>query len=87
MKSSSAKRWRELAGKIEDAVIVRIEKPTAIPVESLHGRKDEAGITLRSTVRQILPAAALGEFSLQPQQGAVRASLFHSTLTATTGTR
>ena len=64
---------RELEGKIEDAVIVRIEKPTAIPVESLHGRKDEAGITLRSTVRQILPASALGEFSLQPQQGAVRA--------------
>ncbi|HEX4950327.1 MAG TPA: ABC transporter permease [Blastocatellia bacterium] len=64
---------RELEGKIEDAVIVRIEKPTAIPVESLHGRKDEAGITLRSTVRQILPASSLGEFSLQPQQGAVRA--------------
>ena len=64
---------RELEGKVEDAVIVRIEKPTAIPVESLHGRKDEAGITLRSTVRQILPAGSLGEFSLQPQQGAVRA--------------
>jgi ABC-type antimicrobial peptide transport system permease subunit len=64
---------RELAGKAEDAVIVRIEKPAAIPVESLHGRKDEGGITLRSTVRQILPASALGEFSLQPQQGAVRA--------------
>ncbi len=64
---------RELNGKIEDAVIVRIEKPSAIPVESLHGRKDEAGITLRSTIRQILPANALGEFSLQPQQGSVRA--------------
>lgn len=64
---------RELTGKVEDAVIVRIEKPTAIPVESLHGRKEEGGITLRSTVRQVLPAAALGEFSLQPQQGAVRA--------------
>jgi ABC-type antimicrobial peptide transport system permease subunit len=64
---------RELEGKIEDAVIVRIEKPTAIPVESLHGRKEEAGITLRSTIRQILPPNALGEFSLQPQQGAVRA--------------
>jgi ABC-type antimicrobial peptide transport system permease subunit len=64
---------RELEGKIEDAVIVRIEKPTAIPVESLHGRKEEAGITLRSTIRQILSPDALGEFSLQPQQGAVRA--------------
>ncbi len=64
---------RELAGKVEDAVIVRIEKPTAIPVESLHGRKDEAGITLRSTIRKILSADSLGEFSLQPQQGSVRA--------------
>lgn len=64
---------RELNGKVEDAVIVRIEKPSAIPVESLHGRKDEAGITLRSTVRQILLASDLGEFSMQPQQGAVRA--------------
>ncbi len=64
---------RELNGKVEDAVIVRIEKPSAIPVESLHGRKDELGITLRSTIRQILPANALGEFSMQPQQGAVRA--------------
>ncbi|MBL8204380.1 MAG: ABC transporter permease [Blastocatellia bacterium] len=64
---------RELEGKVEDAVIVRIEKPTAIPVESLHGRKDESGITLRSTIRKILSTDALGEFSLQPQQGAVRA--------------
>ncbi len=64
---------RELEGKVEDAVLVRIEKPSAIPVESLHGRKDEGGITLRSTIRQILPPNALGEFSLQPQQGAVRA--------------
>lgn len=64
---------RELNSKIEDAVIVRIEKPSAIPVESLHGRKDELGITLRSTIRQILPSTALGEFSLQPQQSAVRA--------------
>ncbi len=64
---------RELNGKVEDAVIVRIEKPSAIPVESLHARKDELGITLRSTIRQILPASALGEFSMQPQQGAVRA--------------
>jgi putative ABC transport system permease protein len=64
---------RELDGKVEDAVLVRIEKPSAIPVESLHGRKDEGGITLRSTIRQVLSSNALGEFSLQPQQGAVRA--------------
>ena len=64
---------RELNGKVEDAVLVRIEKPSAIPVESLHGRKDELGITLRSTIRKILATNSLGEFSMQPQQGAVRA--------------
>jgi ABC-type lipoprotein release transport system permease subunit len=54
-------------------VLVRVERPSAIPIESLHGRKDNLGRTLRLTVRSILAPADLGEFSLQPQQGAVRA--------------
>ena len=29
------------------AVLVRVERPSAIPLESLHGRKDDAGRTLR----------------------------------------
>ena len=32
------------------------------------------GSTLRLTVRAVLPASSLGEFSLQPQQGDVRAA-------------
>src|SRR2546428_4555995 len=55
------------------SVLVRVERPSAIPIESLHGRKDNLGRTLRLTVRSILAPADLGEFSLQPQQGAVRA--------------
>ena len=54
-------------------VLVRIERPTDIPLESLHGRKDNRGHTLRLTVGGIAGSAELGEFSLRPQQGEVRA--------------
>src|SRR5215475_8768566 len=64
---------QELGAKQGDTLILRIEKPSAIPAESLHGRKDDLGRTVRLTMREILPAASLGEFSLRPQQGAVRA--------------
>jgi len=56
-----------------NTVLVRIERPSAIPIESLHGRKEDAGRTLRLDVRAVLGAADLGEFSLRPQQGVVRA--------------
>ncbi|HEY9433262.1 MAG TPA: FtsX-like permease family protein [Blastocatellia bacterium] len=64
---------RELGAKQGDTLILRIEKPSAIPAESLHGRKDDLGHTVRLTMREALPEASLGEFSLRPQQGAVRA--------------
>ena len=54
-------------------VLVRIERPSAVPIESLHGRKDDAGRTVRLNVSAILGASSLGEFSLRPQQGDVRA--------------
>jgi putative ABC transport system permease protein len=54
-------------------ILVRVQRPSDIPLESLHGQKEDLGRTLRLTVRDVLPAAALGEFSLAPQQGAVRA--------------
>ena len=64
---------RELSAKPDDTLVIRIEKPSAIPLESLHGRKDEAGTTLRLSLREVLPAEQMGEFSLRPQQGVVRA--------------
>jgi len=64
---------RELEGRNGDSLLIRIKKPSAIPVESVHGRKEDLGITLRLTINTILTPAALGEFSLQPQQGPVRA--------------
>ncbi len=64
---------RELNAKAEDTLVIRIEKPSAIPLESLHGRKEEAGRTLRLTMREALLAKAMGEFALRPQQGEVHA--------------
>lgn len=63
----------ELGAAPGEHLLLRIEKPSAIPVESLHGRKEDLGITLRTTVDSVLPVDSLGEFSLRPQQTAVRA--------------
>ena len=54
-------------------ILVRLQRPSDIPLESLHGRKTDAGSTIRATIRAIQPREGLGEFSLQAQQGAVRA--------------
>jgi putative ABC transport system permease protein len=64
---------RELGSRSGDPVLVRIGKPSTIPVESLHGRKEDLGRTLRLTMSQALTPDALGEFSVQPQQSSVRA--------------
>jgi putative ABC transport system permease protein len=64
----------ELGAKAGDSVLLRVEKPSAIPVESLHGRKDDVGRTIRLSVREVLPASRLGEFSLRATQGEVRAA-------------
>jgi len=64
---------RELAAKPGDGILVRIEKPSATPAESLHGRKEDLGETIRFSMRRALPTTELGEFSLRPTQAAVRA--------------
>jgi len=55
------------------AVLVRVERRTAIPIDSLHGRKEDPGRTLRLTARGVLDAAQMGDFSIRPQQGRIRA--------------
>lgn len=70
---ASAALASELGAKPGDTLILRIEKPSAIPVESLHSRKEDLGRSVRLTMREALPAGTIGEFSLRPQQGAVRA--------------
>ena len=64
---------RELGSVPGNALLLRVQKPSEIPIESLHSRKEDLGSTLRLTVRETLASDALGEFSLQPQQSAVRA--------------
>ena len=54
-------------------VLVRVQRPSDIPLESVHGRKDDLGRTLRLTVRAVVSTADLGEFSLEAQQADVRA--------------
>ncbi len=65
---------RELGTDEGGTVLVRVQKPSAIPLESLHGRKDDVGRTLRLALKQVLPTPQLGEFSLRPTQGDVRAA-------------
>ena len=64
---------RELGIQNGATILVRVQRPSDIPLESLHGRKDDLGRTIRATVREVLSQESLGEFSLQPQQGEVRA--------------
>ena len=63
----------ELDGKTGDALLLRVQKPTEIPIESVHSKKEDLARTLRVTVRETLGASSLGEFSIQPQQAATRA--------------
>jgi putative ABC transport system permease protein len=63
----------ELAAGGGQSVVLRVETSSAIPTESLHGRKEDVGRSVRLTVRQVLARSDLGEFSLSPRQGSVRA--------------
>ena len=65
----SAALAEELASKAGDTILLRVQKPSAIPLESLHGRKENVGQTIRLTMR----GTARREFSLRLQQGDVRA--------------
>jgi ABC-type antimicrobial peptide transport system permease subunit len=65
----SAALARELGSHAGDSILIRVQKPSAIPLESMHGRKDDVGQTIRLTMRGIAPH----DFSFRPEQGDVRA--------------
>jgi putative ABC transport system permease protein len=67
----SAPLAQELGADPGDALLLRVEKPSAIPLESLHGRKEDPGRTIRLSAGAALDASQLGEFSLRPAQGDV----------------
>jgi ABC-type antimicrobial peptide transport system permease subunit len=65
----SAGLAQELGSKAGDTILLRVQRPSAIPLESLHGRKEQVG----QTIRLAMSGVAKREFSLRPQQGDVRA--------------
>ena len=60
---------RELGAAAGDSVLVRVARPSDIPLESLHGRRDDGGRAIRATVSATLDAASMGDFSVAPAQG------------------
>jgi putative ABC transport system permease protein len=63
----------EVGASEGDVLLTRLQRPSEIPVESLFGRKEEIGRTVRLTLTGVLPRDQLGEFALRPQQAGVRA--------------
>lgn len=63
----------ELQADTGTSIVLRVENSSAIPTESLHGRKEDVGRSVRLNVRAVLAAEDLGEFSLSPRQGSIRA--------------
>ena len=65
----------EVGGKEGDVLLTRLQKPSEVPIESLFGRKEDVGRTVRLTLAGVLPRDRLGEFSVKPQQaGSARCS-------------
>jgi len=64
----------ELRPGDQEAVIVRVERPSDVPLDALHGRRADAGRSLRLTYRGVLERQSMGEFSLAPAQTGVRAA-------------
>jgi len=62
---------QELGVKPGDSILLRVQKPSVIPAEFLHGRRDDQGHTLRFSAGSA--PTALREFSVRPQQTEVRA--------------
>ncbi|MEO6213328.1 MAG: ABC transporter permease [Vicinamibacterales bacterium] len=63
----------ELGASTGDVLLVRLQRPSEIPIESLFGRKEELGRTIRLTLSTVLMRDRLGEFSLRQQQAEHRA--------------
>ena len=63
----------ELGAQAGDVLLVRLQRPSEIPIESLFGRKEEIGRTVRLTLSDVLPRDRMGEFALRPQQSELRA--------------
>ena len=63
----------QLQTHVDQSLLIRAQPVSDVPLESLHGRKEEFGRTLRVNVAAVLDPVSLGDFSLQPTQSAVLA--------------
>jgi putative ABC transport system permease protein len=64
---------RELGAHAGDTLLLRVQRPSDVPLESLHGRRQDLARTIRLNVRAVIAPSSLGDFSLEAQQGEVRA--------------
>jgi putative ABC transport system permease protein len=62
---------QRLGARPGDGLLLRIETQQGIPKESLYGRRENPGRTIRLHCSGILPPERLGEFALRPSQGTV----------------
>ena len=60
----------QLGARVGDDVLLRLGKIAAVSPETLLGRRDDPALTLRLTVRGIVPPDAGGGFALRQQQAA-----------------
>lgn len=63
---------RELDWKEGDSLLVTLQPQAATPAETLHGRRDSSGTTLRVRGSRVLQPGDLGEFSVLQRGAAVR---------------
>ena len=59
----------ELGAKIDDTLLLRIAKPTDIPLSNLQGRREDVSERIRLSLTRVVQREELGEFSLLPSQG------------------
>ncbi len=59
----------ELDAHPNDSLLLRVLKPTDIPLSHVQGRREEVGERIRLTASRVIDRASLGEFSLLPAQG------------------
>ncbi|HUE87589.1 MAG TPA: ABC transporter permease [Vicinamibacterales bacterium] len=59
----------ELGAGSGDGILLRIAKPTDIPLSHLQGRREDASRRVRLSVTRVADRSELGEFSLVPAQG------------------
>ncbi|MBI5688370.1 MAG: ABC transporter permease [Verrucomicrobia bacterium] len=59
---------RELNAKAGDRVLLRFEKPSSVPRDSVMGRRNEVVATVPLTVAAVIPSRGVGRFGLQANQ-------------------